>query len=133
MTLGEEEIALRGRDIAGELGVVATGVLKFYFELVPDGHELADDQRTVVREQLEVGTVCLRRIQPDLDVISFLADEGRRVGQDLDMRPTIAVLRVMLRSLALMLSEDPSRRALAIPLDELREFVIPVVRFWQDF
>ncbi len=84
------------------------------------------------REQLEAVTVCLRSIHPDRDIIDFFAEEGRRVGQDSDMRPTISVLRMMQRSLALALSDDQANRAHAMPIEELREFVIPVLRFWRN-
>lgn len=132
LKLGDREIAERGREIAEQLARTVGSTAGFYSELAPDGRELAPGEAEAAREQLEVATVCLRSIHSDRDIIDFFAEEGRRVGRDSDMRPTISVLRMMQRSLALALSDDPAHRAYVMPIEELREFVIPVHRFWRN-
>jgi hypothetical protein len=129
---GEKEIADRGREIAEQLAITVGRTAGLYAELVPDGRELTPREAAAAREQLEAVAICLRDIHHDRDIIDRFAEEGRRIGRDADMRPTISVLRMMQRSLALALSEDPARRAHVMPIDELRKFVVPVHRFWRD-
>ena len=129
---GEEEVAERGLEIAEKLARTVGKAAGFYAELAPDGRELAPREAAAVREQLTAVTICLRRIHPDRDIVEFFAEEGRRLGRDSDLRPTISVLRMMQRSFGLALSDDPVRRGQAMRVEELRKFMIPVHRFWRD-
>ncbi len=101
---------------------------------VDDPERIAPGSRAAAaaREQLEAAAVCLRSIRSDRDIIDFIAEEGRRIGRDSDLRPTISVSRMMQRLLVLVLSEDATHRAPAMPIEELRRFVIPVHLFWRD-
>jgi len=129
---GPRGIAIRAREVGDQIARALGKAAGFYADLEPDGRELTPNEAAAVREHLEAVTICLRSIQPDRDIIDFTAAEGRRLGRDSDLRPTISVLRMMQRGLGLALSEDPARRASAMPVEELREFVIPVQRFWSE-
>lgn len=128
---GDKEIAARAVEIAELLGLTASRAASFYAELAPDGRELAPDEAEAVRTQLLAVTTCLRSIHPDWDIIEFVAEQ-RRGRRDADLRPTISVARMMQRGLALALSDDPERRRQAMPIEELRRFLIPVLRFWRQ-
>jgi hypothetical protein len=63
-----------------------------------------------VREQLEAAAVCTRTIDLEYDTITRDDHEHGR--------PLYALFRSLQRSLVLALSDDPARRARAMPLGE---------------
>lgn len=79
--------------------------------------ELDHDALRELPEQL---AVCLRSFDAERTLVAAIAAER------LDVRPSLALLRTMLQGLVLRLSEDPSRRAQAIPIPELGTRVAPV-------
>lgn len=127
---GDKEINARAVEIAELLGPTTGRAASFYAELAPDGRELTPDEAAAARAQLLAVSTCLRSIHPDWDIIEFVAEQ-RRGRRDTDLRPTISFARMMQRGFALALSDDPERRGQAMPVEELRRFAIPVLRFWR--
>jgi hypothetical protein len=87
----------------------------FYKQLDPDGRELRGEDRAKARELLEAGAACDRRI--DRDRYQFSQSSWDLVSLNL------AQFRAMRRSLVLALSDDPARRAKAMPAGELQSRV----------
>jgi hypothetical protein len=125
---GEREIAERVKEIANRL-IVATGeTYSLYVRLDPRGRQLTPEDQLVAQNRLEQGSASLRDVDIDRHLVRYLADRER-----FDLRPTIAVLRVMQRSLILALSNHAQRRANAISLAELHARMRPVHGSWVEW
>jgi hypothetical protein len=127
---GEREVALRANELVKLLGLTMSETAGFYAELKPDGQELDADHKAKVRQRAELIAQCLRTLEADRDILDAVTADGERVGQDADLQPTVSVLRVLQRSLIVAASEDPGRRARAIPIPEARRLVLGVWTFW---
>jgi hypothetical protein len=113
-------------DALADLVIVTMAeTFKLYRELDPDGRELTDAEAAAVRERLEAGARCGRALDSERELIGLAAGE-------IDLRPALGVVRLMQHSLTLALSDDPGRRARAIPLDELKERIRPVHAQWVE-
>jgi len=91
----------------------------FFLDLKRDG-ELDEH---AARERMEELAVCLRTFDVDGLAAAF--------AERLYVAPTLALLRTMLHAIVMRLSEDPDRRAQAIPLSELGGRIAPVVEEWK--
>lgn len=126
------EAGRRVKEITEQLGRAAGEAAAVYNEIGPNGRKLSHRDEVKAREQLFAITNCLRDIHNDEDVIVLLAADGRRTGRNTDLRPTIALMRMMQRGLGLALSGDPLRRQKAMPVTEIARFAGPVARFWRE-
>lgn len=129
----ELEVAERAREVALQIGRTFSKAFLTYTEIAPDGRSLTSANAIAARQQLLAITLCLRELRTDQDLIDWLAAPTPRTRKDTDVRPTIAVMRMMQRSYGLALSEDADRRKSAISPKELGQFVLPLHLFWQKF
>jgi hypothetical protein len=119
MSEGERELAERALDLREDLLLTAGDTAGLYGRLDPAGKELTDDQKTEVTARLGAGAACLRRMQKDWDIIEYLVRVGKETSQNMDLRPAVAFLRTMQRSLILAASDNPQRRQHAAPARDL--------------
>ncbi len=131
LSAGEAEIQRRAWEIAELLAITLGKTASVYADISPGKRVLTNKERASARAQLEAVSAALRSIRKDDDVIRFAAENGTQDGRAFDMRPTIAVLRAMRRGLILGLSADPTNRANAMPLTELRRLLVPLQAFWE--
>jgi hypothetical protein len=122
----------RATQIGERVGSVLAGAATTYNELAPDGRRLSETEANRAREQIIALALCFREIHDDGEFIAAIAERDRLRGKDADLRPTISLMRMIQRGLLLALSDDPSRRRHAMPLDEMAKFAIPVANFWRD-
>jgi hypothetical protein len=117
---GEQEIVLHFDALVDRLVHAVADSAEFYVGLAPDGRELdageAADAQRWLGELARIG----RTLDRERDLVAEVADGG------FDMRPTIALIQSIKRSLVLALSESPERRARAIPVPELQARAQPV-------
>jgi hypothetical protein len=113
------------------LGVTTGDTLTFYLRLAPNGRKLGPDEKQAAEARLGVGAECLRVVDENRELIVRLAVEGKPLGTDTDLRPTIALLRAMQRSLTLALSDQANRRKMAMRTDELRARTEPIYETWR--
>jgi hypothetical protein len=121
----------RPKKVGDVLAVTTGDTFTFYLRLVPDGRELGPVETQRAQERLGAGAECLRVVDEKRELILRLAEEGQNSGADTDLRPTISMLRSMQRSLVLAISEDPSRRKMAMPTDELKARAEAIYETWR--
>jgi hypothetical protein len=129
---GMREQRLRADEVGNRLARTVTEAAQGYNELAPDGRELSAADASRARELLVAVARSLREIHEDDELIRTVAEDGQRRGRDTDLRPTISLIRMIQRGLVLALSEDPTRRKQAMPLNEMAEFAVPVTTFWRN-
>lgn len=122
----------RARQIADQLAKAFGEAGAVYNDLAPDGRVLSSSEARNAQDQQLAMTICLRDIHDDDDIIAALVADGQRRGRDADLRPTIALMRIIQRSFGLALSDDEDRRRQAMPLEEMAKFAAPVARFWRE-
>jgi hypothetical protein len=108
----------RMHELTAFAGEAYTEIGTFYKELAPDGRALTEQESTASREHLEEAAVADRHLDASREVFS---------RRDWDVTQLmLAELRSLRRGLALALSDDPARRALAPTVDELgvRTFIM---------
>jgi len=100
------------------LGEAYTATAAFYRDLAPDGRELDPEERAAASDHVETAAAVDREL--DLAREFFSEEEWSRT------RLMLAEFRSLRRSLTLALSSDPSRRRLALSLDEagVRTFIM---------
>jgi hypothetical protein len=122
----EEMEAARRADALGDLALdTLSKTFKLYLRIAPDGRELDPAEAEEARLQVEACARTGRALDADRELVALLAGE-------FDLGPSLAMIRVMQHSLLLALSDDPARRALAMPVPQVQERMAPVYSHWQQ-
>jgi hypothetical protein len=99
--------------IAEQLNADAAAAVKLYSELRPDGRRQTGAERQAALERVRAVAAISRAI--DRERASFSRDDWEATSMLLNDARSVA------RSLVLATSDDPDRRALAMPLNEVRQ------------